>query len=141
MKSLLDRFLDTSETFDYRASVFRDLLWLLNTRRCRSNEKVLTVLDYGFPDVADVKNITEELARTIAAFEPRLKEVSIRTVDLSQTKDASAPFFGVRSSVDAAGRNIATKRFRLGVVLDAKLNDEYITFAFVQDDEGGFHVT
>ena len=136
--SLLDRLLETPAN-DLRQSVFRDLLWLLNTRRSTNTEIDLTVLDYGFPEVED-ENLPAELKRTIEAFEPRLKNISIKTVDLSTV--SANPFFGFGRSVDATGRDVASKRFRLGIVIEAELHgfeeEDFVTFEMVQDEDGCF---
>jgi type VI secretion system protein ImpF len=72
-----------------RASVRRDLGWLLNTRTPLPGEafdrRELTVIDYGIPDfgsyspesISDMKLMARRIGRAIAAFEPRLQNVSI----------------------------------------------------------------
>jgi type VI secretion system protein ImpF len=72
-----------------RASVERELIRLLNTRcplpASAVDERDRTVLDYGIPDFAymaassgtDVQQLARILERTIAAYEPRLKEVHV----------------------------------------------------------------
>ena len=161
--SLLDRLLDT-EQIGERHSVMRDLLSLLNTRRSRTvpDGDDLTVLEYGFPDMADqtkedVARLAGELTRTLKAFEPRLKFVTIRTVDLTNVspehslrdqpgtvEDFSVnPFFGSGSGVDATGRDTASKKFRMGIAIEAELQGdgrrEPISFALLRDREGRFH--
>ncbi len=158
---LLDRLIEApsyDHPFDYRKIIFRDLLWLLNTRRrCRTDsETALTVLDYGLPDIGDDR-LEEEVKRTIEVFEPRLKNVSIKTVDLTTTSpqhslrdapgdrsNASAnPFFGFGRSGDATGRNIASKKFRKGIVIEAELHGfeegEIVSFGVIRDEDGLFH--
>lgn len=83
-----------------RESVRRELERLLNTRSSlpasRLAERELTVIDYGVPDFVDQtpKNPTDRariakiLERTIAAFEPRLREVRVEIGDLRDEKQA-----------------------------------------------------
>jgi type VI secretion system protein ImpF len=104
---LLDRLVDTdprrsSERIpkrtltyrEYKESVRRDLLWLLNTRTPyparRLRDRELTVTEYGVPDFGerfavspdDRRHVGGELERFVRAFEPRLQEprVFIREV-------------------------------------------------------------
>jgi type VI secretion system lysozyme-like protein len=156
-----------NECYDYRQSVLRDLLWLLNTRRnsVKTENSCFSVLDYGFPDIiesvpptsADVTKVIGEITKTLEVFEPRLKSLAIRYVDLSQSEPAHTlrdragtkhnysvnPFFGLRNRIDATGRDIASKIFRYGIVIEAELHgkDEvnFITFDLLRDDEGHFH--
>ncbi|MDR1269079.1 MAG: type VI secretion system baseplate subunit TssE [Planctomycetaceae bacterium] len=166
---LLDSLIDLpeNERYDYSQSVLRDLLWLLNTRRssAKTEDSSLSVLDYGFPDItesvtptsADVAKIIDEMTRTLEVFEPRLKSLNIRYVDLSQSEPAYIlrdragtkqnysvnPFFGFRNRTDATGRNIASKIFRYGIVIEAELHGkdevDFVTFDLLRDDEGYFH--
>ncbi|MCL2004728.1 MAG: GPW/gp25 family protein [Planctomycetaceae bacterium] len=158
--SLLDRFIGSGSLTpeQYRESVFRDLLWLLNTRRSVNVEPdaELTVLDYGLPDGNDT-DLAGELGRTIAAFEPRLKNVSVRSVDLSGTSPerffrdrpgtanefSANPFLGIRSATDVFGRDIASVKFRAGISIEAELHGLgegfLVTFGVVQDEDGCFY--
>ncbi|MDR0704900.1 MAG: type VI secretion system baseplate subunit TssE [Planctomycetaceae bacterium] len=166
---LLDCLIDVPENkrFDYRQSVLRDLLWLLNTRRssAKTEDSRLSVLDYGFPDItengtltsADAAKIIGEITRTLEVFEPRLKRLNIRYVDLSQFEPAYTlrdragtegnysvnPFFGFRNRTDATGQDITSKIFRYGIVIEAELHgkDEvnFVTFNLMRDNEGHFH--
>jgi type VI secretion system protein ImpF len=100
--SLIDRLIDddpesgreavplrTLDWEDFKASVRRDLEWLLNTRTSdpaslREKEE-LTVLDYGIPDFgdyfitgkADQQRLEKNLTRAITDFEPRLRGVKV----------------------------------------------------------------
>lgn len=101
--SLLDRLVDeaprtqrearplrTQSRRQLMASVMRDLSWLLNSRTSHPPEEFdrreLTVIDYGIPDFGsyspanpdDQRLLASRLARAIAFFEPRLKNVSVR---------------------------------------------------------------
>jgi type VI secretion system lysozyme-like protein len=166
---LLDCLIDVpeNERYDYRQSVLRDLLWLLNTRRnsVKKENSRFSVLDYGFPDItesvpptsADVTKVIEAITETLEVFEPRLKSLTIRYVDLSQVEPAHTlrdragternysvnPFFGFRNRMDATGQDIASKIFRYGIVIEAELHgkDEvnFVTFDLLRDDEGHFH--
>jgi type VI secretion system lysozyme-like protein len=166
---LLDCLIDVpeNERYDYRQSVLRDLLWLLNTRRSSTNTEYscFSVLDYGFPDItesvpptsADVTKVIDEITKTLDVFEPRLKSLIIRYVDLSQSEPVHAlrdragtdrnysanPFFGFRNRTDATGRDIASKIFRYGIVIEAELHGkdevDFVTFDLLRDDEGHFH--
>ncbi len=78
-----------------KASLRRDLGWLLNTRRNpdAANESLAEVshslFNYGLPDFSalslnsprDRGHLLVELERTVAIFEPRLKEVRVTLVD------------------------------------------------------------
>lgn len=116
--SLLDRLIDRepggsrepvqsrfATVNQIRDSVFRDLELLLNSRRCildvpesfvQVNASVFT---YGLKDFMahnprspSVRlQIRQEIERTIALFEPRLRNVSIR-IDAAETIDRSLRF-------------------------------------------------
>jgi type VI secretion system lysozyme-like protein len=74
---------------EYAEAVRRDLVWLLNTRSAFPEKAMqgreLTVIDYGLPDFGraygasydDRRRLGKVLARTIEAFEPRLREVRV----------------------------------------------------------------
>lgn len=78
-----------------KASLRRDLEWLLNTRRNpdAANESLAEVshslFNYGLPDFSalslnsprDRGHLLVELEKTIAIFEPRLQEVRVTLVD------------------------------------------------------------
>jgi type VI secretion system protein ImpF len=99
---LLDRLVDTdprspaeprpARTLDregLRDSVRRELERLLNTRSSlpadRLESRELTVIDYGIPDLSafsagdpdDQRRLAAIVARTVAAFEPRLRDVKV----------------------------------------------------------------
>jgi type VI secretion system protein ImpF len=106
--SLLDRLidLDPREPADpprsreesvraYRASVLRDLEWLLNTRRTvvsvpesLTNVRAST-FNYGLPDVSSLSadsvetraDLVRQIERTIREFEPRLVDVRVTASD------------------------------------------------------------
>jgi len=102
--SLLDRLIDdmpdrsrelkplrTQSREEFRDSLCRDLLWLLNTRTplpgTRFDETDLTVTDYGIPDFGSYSTASSEnhsllvrrMERSISAFEPRLRNVRVHT--------------------------------------------------------------
>ncbi|MEW5773753.1 MAG: type VI secretion system baseplate subunit TssE [Thermodesulfobacteriota bacterium] len=103
---LLDRLVDedprrASETVpkraltrrQYRESVRRDLVWLLNTRapipsRFARGEE-LTVLDFGIPDFGDIftanrrdwSRLARAVERALAAFEPRLANPAVEVAE------------------------------------------------------------
>ena len=106
---LLDRLVDedprrASETVpkraltrrQYRDSVRRDLVWLLNTRAPiptrfaapSAGGGELTVLDYGIPDFGDLfsanrrdwSRLARSIERALAAFEPRLANPVVEVV-------------------------------------------------------------
>ncbi|MCP4113397.1 MAG: type VI secretion system baseplate subunit TssE [Desulfobacteraceae bacterium] len=72
-----------------KASLRRDLSWLLNTRTpipaSVFDDKKLTVLDYGIPDFGsygtanldDQTLLVKRITKAISAFEPRLRNVRI----------------------------------------------------------------
>ena len=74
---------------EYKESVRRDLLWLLNTRTSFPVQELdardLSVIDYGIPDFGkyytanrdDQQRMRTTLRRFIEAFEPRLREVEV----------------------------------------------------------------
>jgi len=71
-----------------KESVRSELERVLNTRCAahRLEGQALTILDYGVPDISalrpqnagDRQRLTQLLAQTVAAFEPRLHQVRIR---------------------------------------------------------------
>jgi type VI secretion system protein ImpF len=75
-----------------KASLKRDLEWLLNTRRTieppddSSRETVRSVYNYGFDDISsrsvlsteDQSDLVKEMESVIAIFEPRLKRVKVK---------------------------------------------------------------
>ena len=100
--SLVDRLVDSDprstreirplRAFDreaFRASVRRDLGWLLNTRTPlpagEFDRRELTVIDYGIPDfgsyspesISDMKLMAKRITRAVTFFEPRLQQVRI----------------------------------------------------------------
>ena len=82
----------------FRASVQRDVEWLLNTRRTIDPappgcpEVRLSVHEYGLPDTTGLGPSTKQgrewllqnLRDTLERFEPRLTDVRVRLVDVSQ---------------------------------------------------------
>jgi type VI secretion system protein ImpF len=103
--SLLDRLIDNDPKHSeeapltrsqflraLKASLKRDLEWLLNTRRTidpvpNSNaETARSLYHYGFTDISsrsilspeDHNDLTREIEAVIALFEPRLKRVKVR---------------------------------------------------------------
>lgn len=90
----------------YRASVIRDLEWLLNTRRTPDlvppalTRVQASVFAYGLPDTTGVAVGTEagraQLVRwveeTIAAFEPRLSHVHVTLGDVDQMRAPQVHF-------------------------------------------------
>jgi type VI secretion system protein ImpF len=110
--SVLDRLLDddprtSREPVAARAyglrqvkqAVKRDLEWLLNTRRSFDDapgldEARTSVLAYGLPDFtaanvkspADQTRMRREIEATVAAFEPRLQDVSV-TLEMATTSE------------------------------------------------------
>ncbi|QTA85801.1 type VI secretion system baseplate subunit TssE [Desulfonema magnum] len=100
--SLIDRLVDehpesereaiplrTLNKNQLKASIRRDLEWLLNTRTpipgSLFDRKALTVTDYGVPDFSsytttsavDQQRLAKRLTRAISAFEPRLQNVRV----------------------------------------------------------------
>src|SRR5712691_7295007 len=78
-----------------KASLRRDLEWLLNTRRNADNaadelaEVTRSVHNYGLPDftrfgtdsVRDRNQLILEVESTVALFEPRLKDIRVTVLD------------------------------------------------------------
>ena len=107
-QSVLDRLLDnepdnqaeagltrSQSVRALKASVRRDLEWLLNTRRTpieageEFTELNRSLYNYGFPDFStfslsnprDQKRMLESLETTISIFEPRLEAVRVNPVE------------------------------------------------------------
>jgi type VI secretion system protein ImpF len=110
-QSLLDRLLDNEPSAPsdgavsraesvrrLKASVRRDLEWLLNTRRTPDPapesmpELSRSLFNYGLPDFSslsvtsprDRDHLLLELENTVAIFEPRLKDVRVSLIDAPQ---------------------------------------------------------
>lgn len=110
-QSLLDRLTDEfpresgdrttnrdSSSRAFRASVQRDVEWLLNTRRSmvRTTEDhpqvAQSVHQYGLPDltgfylsvVSSRERLSEEILDTLRRFEPRLTNVQVKLNDLKE---------------------------------------------------------
>jgi type VI secretion system protein ImpF len=113
LTSFLDRLIDENPrsgsepamSFDesvrrLKASVLRDLDWLLNTRRGVDSDEELTpevresVYNYGLPDISSLgvdapethRQIVQNVEETITLFEPRLSDVRAR---LAETPEGS----------------------------------------------------
>ncbi|WP_084146863.1 type VI secretion system baseplate subunit TssE [Maridesulfovibrio zosterae] len=132
---------------DYRRIVLRDVLKLLNTRASQADwlegSDVPTVLDYGLPDLGgrvagvqvDAEQLARLVARAISAFEPRLENVQVSAVPLSEilhrvalakgerdrVYSSANPVFGTAAVTDAAGQDTAGQRFRVGLQIEARL--------------------
>lgn len=117
----------------YRASVLRDVEWLLNTRR--TPEAAPTALrqlrasayEYGLPDALALpiairegrERLLQWLEQTIATFEPRLSDVRVRLVSAEQR---AAP--QVRFTVSALLRmDPSPVRVAFDTVLDIAAGD------------------
>lgn len=133
--SLLDRLIDLhpNETSDaivsleesideFRASVLRDIEWLLNARRTivpipdGLKEVRASVLTYGLPDLTSIATDTPEarsgivrrIEETLRLFEPRMS--------------------GIRVSVAETPDNRKQLRFIIGGVLDMEPEPERVVF-------------
>ncbi|MBW1803908.1 MAG: type VI secretion system baseplate subunit TssE, partial [Deltaproteobacteria bacterium] len=74
---------------ELKASLRRDLVWLLNTRTALPgslfDKKELTVINYGIPDFGSDSHanpdfqalLIKRIARSISAYEPRLQDVRV----------------------------------------------------------------
>ena len=90
----------------FRASVLRDLEWLLNARRTPDaappslRQLRRSVYDYGLPDTLALPIVTREgrerlvqwLEQTIATFEPRLAEVRVVLLEADQSRSPQVRF-------------------------------------------------
>ena len=90
----------------FRASVLRDLEWLLNARRTPEpappslRQLRRSAYDYGLPDTLALPIVTREgrerlvqwLEQTIATFEPRLTEVRVALLDADQGRSPQVHF-------------------------------------------------
>src|SRR5688572_29280072 len=82
--SRIGRVDSSSRTEDESASVLEHLRVLLNTRQGEAP----TVPDYGVPDITDlvhtlpagIQGLVKALRETILAYEPRLKNVNVRSI-------------------------------------------------------------
>jgi type VI secretion system protein ImpF len=108
LTSFLDRLIDDDPrsraeramTFDesvrrLKASVLRDLEWLLNTRRGVDADEDLTpevrqsVYNYGLPDISSLsvnapethRQVVQSVEESLSLFEPRLSQVRARLVE------------------------------------------------------------
>jgi type VI secretion system protein ImpF len=108
LTSFLDRLIDDDPrsraeramTFDesvrrLKASVLRDLEWLLNTRRGVDADEDLTpevrqsVYNYGLPDISSLsvnapdthQQVVQSVEESLSLFEPRLSQVRARLVE------------------------------------------------------------
>lgn len=157
---LLDRLVDenphagdesvpkrTCSAEDYKRSVLRDVLNLLNTRVSRSGwlegGSIPTVLDYGLPDLGgrtaespiDATQLEKQVSMAIRAFEPRLENIRVATVPLLESQSnvsvkrqygrgvlhSANVMLGEASRTDFAGQDSAAKRFRIGLHIEADL--------------------
>ncbi len=100
--SLIDRLIDedpsvcreirplrTLSPKKQKASIARDLMWLLNTRTpipaSLYRQKELTVIDYGIPDFGksspanpdDRDILAQSMSKAISVYEPRLRNVRV----------------------------------------------------------------
>ncbi len=133
--SVLDRLIDhepqdTSELFksrsqtlhELKASVARDLEWLLNTRRTAqietngSEEIRKSVVAFGLPDLtslssdksSDWRALAKYIESALSIFEPR--------------------FFNVKVTIDTSDEHLRTPRFRIEANLDVDPAPEPVTF-------------
>lgn len=146
--SLLDRLIDLrpNETSDpvlsleesvdrFRASVLRDIEWLLNARRTILSipdglgEVRASVLAYGLPDLTSVATDTPEARSGIV----RQIEESLRLFEPRMT--------GIRVSVAETPDNQKKLRFVIGGVLDMEPEPERVLFdTVVELARGDFSV-
>jgi type VI secretion system protein ImpF len=134
-RSVLDRLLQTGEAEPHtesqaaramRASVLRDIEWLLNTRRImlkapeHLTELQESVYHYGLPDIssknadslADRRDVLREVAECIERFEPRL--MSVRVVEQSTEENSRQ----IRFQVEALLRLPTPEPFFFDTVVD-----------------------
>jgi type VI secretion system protein ImpF len=110
--SVLDRLIDhepqrateappgTAQSLrELKASLRRDIEWLLNTRRCiqdpppGASELERSLHVYGLPDICslslssgqDFQRLARAMESTLAAFEPRLRTIRVRPVPAADT--------------------------------------------------------
>jgi type VI secretion system protein ImpF len=114
------RPLRTLDRRGLRESVRRELERLLNTRsslpvdRLEEREE-LTVLEYGIPDLSafsaadqeDQRRLARVVARAVAAYEPRLREVHAVFEHLEDNGRAAALRIEARLAVDEVSEPIA----------------------------------
>ena len=134
--SLLDRLIDrepkdstdpsttrAQSVRQLKASLRRDLEWLLNTRRIPESapesmhELARSLYNYGLPDFASLSlhspkdrgRLLVELERTVAVFEPRLRDVRV-------------------SLLDTPGMSTRTLHFQIEGLLDMDPSPEQVSF-------------
>lgn len=137
--SIIDRFIDeepkqateacplrVQTMAQLKASLRRDLEWLLNTRAVQAgniNWADRTVVDYGVPDFGnffthnpeDGQHIAEILENTIAAYEPRLQQVKVKLQNTPNPRE---------------------RQMMLEAVLKVGEIEEAFAFPFVLSDQG-----
>jgi len=122
-----------------RASVMRDLEWLLNTRRTPEEapddfpETQRSLYHYGIRDVTSLsgesmavkRQLARDIREAIQAFEPRLSQVRITWLD----------------GKDEEGASRFELRFRIDALLTVEPDTERISFDAVLDSvQGDFEV-
>jgi type VI secretion system protein ImpF len=108
----IERFNETA----LRATVRRELSWLLNTTNLESVEDLepypevkVSVLNYGVPDLAGkaltrrvVQNRAREIRDAIKVFEPRMDPERLEVEPLGATDRVNAVTYVIRGDVTAA---------------------------------------
>lgn len=120
-----------------KASLRRDLEWLLNTRRTPEpapesmTELSQSLFNYGLPDFSalsvnspkDRDRLLLELESTVALFEPRLRDIRVSMVD------------------DAGGGYSRTLHFQIEAMLQMDPAPEQVSFdTILQISSGEYHI-
>ncbi len=142
------------EPEEYRLAVFRDILWLLESRTAYPERFVpggeLTVLDYGLPDVgglfADSPGDLREFVRTVRmalqAFEPRLENPLVHAEILDRSKPSirfdGPPTRRPRIHLSVGG-TLRAGRLRYSVSFPIIYNADANTFQPAQDEKKTGH--
>ncbi len=121
---------------ELKASVRRDLMWLLNTRTPLSatefdEKEELTTLDYGIPDFGtyytangdDRVDLLRRLRKAIAAFEPRLKGLRVEVKPRQRDERSLSIYFDADIVVEEVRIPVSFRTIYQSTQGDWNLND------------------
>lgn len=128
----LERFNETA----LRATVRRELAWLLNTTNLSATtdladypEVATSVLNYGVPDLAGkslhqrtVQHRAREIRAAIRTFEPRIDRDSLKVEPATTDEDLNKIIFMIQGDVTSAVKALPVK-FRTSLEVDSAAVD------------------
>ena len=128
----LERFNESA----LRATIRRELAWLLNTTNLASTVDLTaypqvetSVLNYGVPDLAgkslhhrSVQNRAREIRNAVRTFEPRLEGASLKVEPLATDEDINRITFLIHGDVSSAVKVMPVK-FRTSLEVDTAAVD------------------